>query len=131
MPDVTKAEQPKPSVAYWWLGAAATAALTSLILFVLVLEGHSELVWPGRLALAALGTCALRQFTETHWRYYHRWPAGWALFWTGTAERREVAEAWRRRNAIREVELSRLLGIGLFGLAFGGFVVLFAFRPLA
>jgi hypothetical protein len=127
---MTAPERDKPSVAYRWLSASAVAAGLALLFLVLVINGHGEFVWPGYFAVTNLVWFAQHQFTETHRRYYHRWPAGWQLFWTGSPERHEVGQAWLRRDPINAVEGSRLLGIGLVGFAVLAGVAFFGLRSV-
>ncbi len=112
----SESEQPAQPVAIGWLLASIVAAGFVLLFLVLVLSGRPAFALPGLVALVFLIWFAQQQFTETHRRHYHRWPARWRL-WTGSPERREVALAWTRRDGDRVVELSRLLGIGMLVLA--------------
>ena len=124
---MTTPDPRKPSVAYDWLAASALAAGLALLFVGLVVKGRVEFVWPGLFAVTFLVWFAQYQFTETHRRFYQRWPAGWQFFWTGSPERQEVAEAWKRRDPISAVERSRLVGIGLVGLGIVAGLALFGF----
>jgi hypothetical protein len=117
-PQVTnRGRSTDPSVALAWLIGAIVAAGFVVLFVVLTITGRAGFAWPGLLAVPLLVWLAQQQFTETHRRRYHRWPAGWQLFWTGSQERHEVAQAWTRKDADRTVELSRILGIGLLVLS--------------
>ena len=113
----------EPTIAVGWFVAAAITGALVLVLLGLVISGNKLLALPGLMGVVLLVWFAQRQFTETHRRRYHRWPGGWDMFWTGSPERHEMAQAWRRRDPVRSVEASRLLGIGLLGLSLiAGFV---------
>ena len=68
---------------------------------------------------------AQAQFMETHRRRYHRWSGTLGMFWTGSPSRHEQAEAWRHRDPVRSVELSRMFGISLLGFALVSGIALF------
>ena len=108
-------------LALGWLIASIVAGAFVLVFLVLAVRGQPFVV-PGLVAVIFLVWLAQQQFSETHRRRYHRWPQGrflWsvAFFWTGSRERSEIAQAWRRRDPDRTVELSRVLGTGLLVLA--------------
>ena len=112
----TDSDQRAQPVAIGWLLASIFAAAFVLLFLALVLSGQPTAALPGLVAVVILVWCAQQQFTETHRRRYHRWPAG-QFFWTGSQERHEIAQAWARRDPATVVELSRLLGIGLVVLS--------------
>jgi hypothetical protein len=115
-----------PSIAVGWIAAASvTAVLVFLALVASAISGSVILAWMGFFAATQLVWFAQAQFIETHRRRYHRWSGTLGMFWTGGPSRHEQAVAWRHRDPVRSVELSRLFGIGLLCFALVAAIALF------
>ena len=115
------ANRQAPSIAVGLLVAAVIAFGFVLLCLMFVSSGNAVFAIPGSFGALPLILFAQLQFAETHRRNHHRWSVG-ALFSPGwSAEKGEAMSAWTRRDPVRVVETSRLVGIGMLLFAFAAF----------